>query len=92
MEVIVRGRVNLYEARGTLQFYAEEMEPRGLGALQVAFEQLKQRLGKEGMFDSARKRALPVLPRTVGVVRQSAARPCATCCASCSTAIPICAW
>jgi exodeoxyribonuclease VII large subunit len=68
MEVIVRGRVNLYEARGTLQFYAEEMEPRGLGALQVAFEQLKQRLGKEGMFDSARKRALPVLPRTVGVV------------------------
>jgi exodeoxyribonuclease VII large subunit len=64
----VRGRVNLYEARGTLQFYAEEMEPRGLGALQLAFEQLKQRLGKEGLFDPARKRTLPFLPRTVGIV------------------------
>ena len=68
MKVVVRGRVNLYEARGTLQFYAEEMEPRGLGALQLAFEQLKQRLGKEGLFDSAHKRALPFLPRTVGIV------------------------
>src|SRR5579864_3829560 len=68
MKVVVRGRVNLYEARGTLQFYAEEMEPRGLGALQLAFEQLKQRLGKEGLFDKARKRALPYLPRTIGIV------------------------
>ncbi|MGH8013014.1 MAG: exodeoxyribonuclease VII large subunit, partial [Candidatus Binataceae bacterium] len=68
MEVVVRGRVNLYEARGTLQFYAEEMEPRGLGALQLAFEQLKQRLGREGLFDPARKRPLPFLPRTVGIV------------------------
>ncbi len=68
MKVVVRGRVNLYEARGTLQFYAEEMEPRGLGALQLAFEQLKQRLGKEGLFDPAHKRALPFLPRTVGIV------------------------
>src|SRR5712692_11974080 len=68
MQVVVRGRVNLYEARGTLQFYAEEMEPRGLGALQLAFEQLKQRLGKEGLFDPAHKRALPFLPRTVGIV------------------------
>src|SRR6266849_5839385 len=68
MKVVVRGRVSLYEARGTLQFYAEEMEPRGLGALQLAFEQLKQRLGKEGLFDPAHKRALPFLPRTVGIV------------------------
>ena len=68
MAVIVRGRVNLYEARGALQFYAEEMEPRGLGALQLAFEQLKQRLGDEGLFDAARKRPLPFLPRTVGIV------------------------
>jgi exodeoxyribonuclease VII large subunit len=68
MEVIVRGRVNLYEARGTLQFYAEEMEPRGLGALQLAFEQLKQRLGREGLFEAAHKRPLPFLPRTVGIV------------------------
>src|ERR1700680_4323150 len=68
MEVVVRGRVNLYEARGTLQFYAEAMEPRGLGALQLAYDQLKQRLGLEGLFESGRKRALPMLPRTIGIV------------------------
>jgi exodeoxyribonuclease VII large subunit len=68
MKVVVRGRVNIYETRGTLQFYAEEMEPRGAGALQIAFEQLKQRLNDEGLFDAARKRTLPFLPRTVGIV------------------------
>jgi exodeoxyribonuclease VII large subunit len=68
MEVIVRGRVNVFEQRGALQFYAEEMEPRGVGALQVAFEQLKRRLEAEGLFDRARKRALPFLPRTIGIV------------------------
>ncbi len=69
MKVVVRGRVNIYETRGTLQFYAEEMEPRGAGALQIAFEQLKKRLHRsEGLFDAARKRALPFLPRTVGIV------------------------
>ncbi len=68
MKVVVRGRVNIYETRGTLQFYAEEMEPRGAGALQIAFEQLKQRLNDEGLFDAARKRMLPFLPRTVGIV------------------------
>src|SRR5216683_7865686 len=52
----------------TLQFYAEEMEPRGLGALQLAFEQLKERLGREGLFDQSRKRALPFLPAVVGIV------------------------
>ena len=64
MEVIVRGRVKVFEQRGTLQLYAEEMEPRGVGALQVAFEQLKRRLEAEGLFDRARKRAIPFLPRT----------------------------
>jgi exodeoxyribonuclease VII large subunit len=68
MEVIVRGRANVFEQRGALQFYAEEMEPRGVGALQVAFEQLKRRLEAEGLFDRARKRALPFLPRTIGIV------------------------
>src|SRR5713101_2819602 len=68
MKVVVRGRVDLYETRGTLQFYAEEMEPRGLGALQLAFEQLKERLGREGLFDQSRKRALPFLPAVVGIV------------------------
>ncbi|HLW72004.1 MAG TPA: exodeoxyribonuclease VII large subunit [Candidatus Binataceae bacterium] len=68
MQVLVRGRVNLYEARGTLQLYAEELEPRGLGALQAAFEQLKQRLSGEGLFDPERKRPLPLLPRSIGIV------------------------
>ncbi|HTW89055.1 MAG TPA: exodeoxyribonuclease VII large subunit [Candidatus Binataceae bacterium] len=68
MKIVVRGRVSLFEARGTLQFYAEEIEPRGLGALQLAFEQLKARLQKEGLFDIARKRPLPFLPRTIGIV------------------------
>ncbi len=68
MQVVVRGRVDLYETRGALQFYAEEMEPRGLGALQLAFEQLKERLGREGLFDRGRKRTLPFLPAVVGIV------------------------
>ena len=68
MEVIVRGRVNVFEQRGALQLYAEEMEPRGAGALQVAFEQLKKRLEAEGLFDRARKRAIPFLPQTIGIV------------------------
>src|SRR5271166_5966771 len=68
MEVIVRGRVQVYEQRGSLQLYAEEMEPRGVGALQVAFEQLKRRLEAEGLFDRARKRPMPFLPRRIGIV------------------------
>jgi len=68
MEVIVRGRASLYEARGALQFYAEEIQPRGVGALQLACEQRKERLNAEGLFDGARKRPLPFLPRTVGIV------------------------
>ncbi|HEX4210800.1 MAG TPA: exodeoxyribonuclease VII large subunit [Candidatus Binataceae bacterium] len=68
MDVMVHGRISLYEARGTLQFYAEELEPRGLGALQLAFDQLKQRLSKEGLFDQERKRLLPFLPGIVGLV------------------------
>jgi exodeoxyribonuclease VII large subunit len=68
MEVIVRGRVNLYPPRGVLQLYVESMEPRGLGALQLAFEQLKAKLAAEGLFAEARKRALPRWPRGVGIV------------------------
>jgi exodeoxyribonuclease VII large subunit len=68
MEVIVRGRVGIYEVRGDLQLSAEAMEPRGLGAQQLALEQLKQRLAAEGLFADARKRALPFLPGAVGIV------------------------
>ena len=68
MEVIVRGRVGLYEVRGDLQLYVEAMEPRGVGSLQLALEQLKKRLAAEGLFAEARKRPLPFLPRAVGIV------------------------
>lgn len=68
MEVIVRGRVGIYEARGDLQLYAETMEPRGLGLQQLAFEQLKKRLAAEGLFAESRKRALPFLPSAVGII------------------------
>jgi len=68
MEVLVYGRVSLYPARGALQLYVDRMEPRGLGALQLAFEQLKARLGAEGLFTAERKRPLPRFPRAVGIV------------------------
>jgi exodeoxyribonuclease VII large subunit len=68
MQVIARGRVTIYEARGELQLMAEYLEPKGAGALQVAFEQLKRRLAAEGLFDAARKKPVPVLPRRIGVV------------------------
>jgi len=66
--VIARGRLSVYEARGEYQLYVEFLEPAGLGALQLAFEQLKQKLAAEGLFDPARKKPLPVLPRAIGVV------------------------
>ncbi len=68
MEVVCSGRVSLYTVRGALQFYAVEVEARGKGALAVAFEQLKKRLSREGLFDAERKKPLPFLPRTVGIV------------------------
>ncbi len=66
--VIARGHLSVYEARGEYQLYVEYLEPAGLGALQLAFEQLKQKLAAEGLFELARKRPLPLLPRTIGVV------------------------
>ncbi|MGH7829082.1 MAG: exodeoxyribonuclease VII large subunit [Candidatus Binatia bacterium] len=68
MEVLCFGRVSLYSVRGDLQLYVEVMEPRGQGALFLAFEQLKRRLGEEGLFATERKRPLPFLPCSVGIV------------------------
>jgi exodeoxyribonuclease VII large subunit len=68
ISVIARGRLGVYEARGEYQLYVEFLEPAGLGALQLAFEQLKAKLAAEGLFDPARKKPLPMLPRTVGIV------------------------
>ncbi|MDR3744855.1 MAG: exodeoxyribonuclease VII large subunit [Acidobacteriaceae bacterium] len=68
LAVLVRGRISVYESRGQLQLIAETMEPRGAGALQLAYEQLKAHLLAEGLFDADRKRPLPAFPRTLGVI------------------------
>ncbi|MBD3426974.1 MAG: exodeoxyribonuclease VII large subunit [Candidatus Omnitrophica bacterium] len=68
MSVLARGRVSVYDKRGQYQLYVTRMEPRGRGALQVAFEQLKARLQKEGLFNEEHKRPIPFLPARVGVV------------------------
>ncbi|MDH5667103.1 MAG: exodeoxyribonuclease VII large subunit [Nitrospira sp.] len=68
LHVIVRGRMTVYEPRGDYQIVAEYVEPKGRGALQLAFEQLKDRLSAEGLFAQERKRPLPSFPRAVGLV------------------------
>ncbi len=68
MAVRVRGYVSVYERDGSYQLYAEEMEPDGVGALYVAFEQLKEKLQREGLFDPARKKRIPRLPGCIGIV------------------------
>jgi exodeoxyribonuclease VII large subunit len=68
MQVVARGRVTIYEDRGQLQLSAEYLEPKGAGALQIAFEQLKAKLEAEGLFDAARKKSIPSLPRRIGIV------------------------
>src|SRR5437016_6121249 len=68
LQVVARGRVTIYEARGELQLSAEYLEPKGVGALQIAFEQLKAKLQAEGLFDAGRKKPIPALPRRIGLV------------------------
>lgn len=68
MKVVCFGSINVYEPRGEYQLIIERMEPRGVGALQVAFEQLKNKLAVEGLFDEKRKRPLPFLPQRIGVI------------------------
>src|SRR5436190_10575248 len=68
LQLIVRGRLAIYEQNGTFQLNAVAAEPAGLGALQLAFEQLKRRLAEEGLFDAARKKPIPMLPARIAVV------------------------
>jgi exodeoxyribonuclease VII large subunit len=68
LKIICRGRVSVYEPRGEYQLILEYLEPRGVGALQLAFEQLKEKLEKEGLFDLDRKKPLPLLPRRIGII------------------------
>jgi exodeoxyribonuclease VII large subunit len=72
LEVRVRGRLSVYEPRGEYQIIVEVMEPLGVGAMQLAFEQQVKRLAAEGLFDETRKRKLPLLPRRVGIVTSPA--------------------
>jgi exodeoxyribonuclease VII large subunit len=68
MQVVARGRITVYEPRGDYQLLAEVLEPKGVGALQLAYEQLKERLLQEGLFDETRKRPLPLVPQRIGIV------------------------
>lgn len=68
IKVMIRGNIRMYEREGTIQLYAEEMEPSGLGQLYLAFEQLKKKLAEEGLFDPTRKKAIPRFPKRVGIV------------------------
>ncbi len=68
LHITVRGSVSVYDARGEYQIYVQSMEPVGLGALQLAFEQLKKKLAAEGLFEQARKKPLPVLPCAIGII------------------------
>jgi exodeoxyribonuclease VII large subunit len=68
MGLVVRGRLSLFEPRGEYQLIVEYLEPQGIGALQLAFNQLKERLAREGLFDEARKKPIPKLPQRIGIV------------------------
>ena len=68
LQVVCYGRLTVYDPRGEYQIVVDHMEPKGLGALQLAFEQLKEKLSREGLFDPARKRPLPTLPQKIGIV------------------------
>ncbi len=68
IQVICRGRVSVYEPRGEYQLIVDYIEPKGVGALQLAFEQLKGRLEQEGLFEPAHKKPLPLLPRCIGII------------------------
>ncbi len=68
LQLVVRGRLAIYEAKGEFQLNAVSAEPAGIGALQLAFEQLKKKLAAEGLFDTSRKRPIPMLPQSIAIV------------------------
>lgn len=68
MKVLVTGKVSVYEANGGYQIYVNTLEQDGIGNLYIAFEQLKEKLGKEGLFDPSRKKKIPIFPNTIGII------------------------
>ncbi|MBU1061407.1 MAG: exodeoxyribonuclease VII large subunit [Candidatus Omnitrophica bacterium] len=71
MQVICLGRISIYDKQGVYQLYVQKVEPKGIGMLQLAFEQLKEKLFKEGLFDESRKRPIPMLPDRIGIITSS---------------------
>ena len=71
MKVLVHGRIGVYQQAGTYQLYIDSMHPDGIGDLHFAYEQLKERLNKEGLFDSEHKKSLPKFPKTIGIITSS---------------------
>ncbi|MBU2700943.1 exodeoxyribonuclease VII large subunit [Sporomusaceae bacterium BoRhaA] len=71
MKVIVRGRIQVFERDGQYQLYADQIVPEGVGELSLAYEQLKEKLSQEGLFDESRKKRLPLLPKAVGIITSS---------------------
>ena len=76
MKVLIRGKVSVYEPSGQYQLYAEDMQPEGMGALSLAFQQLKDRLSQEGLFDADHKREIPAFPQRIGVITSPTWRRC----------------
>src|SRR4030043_359582 len=68
LHIVCRGRGSLYEKRGDYQLILESVEPKGIGALQLAFLQLKEKLEKEGLFDPSHKKLIPMLPKNIGII------------------------
>lgn len=71
LRVIVHGRIGVYAQAGSYQLYIDSMQPDGIGDLHLAYEQLKERLDKEGLFDASHKKALPLFPKSIGVITSS---------------------
>ena len=71
LEVIIRGHISVYQIRGDYQIMVSSIEPKGVGALQIAFEQLKTKLEREGLFDKGNKKEIPFLPRGIGILTSS---------------------
>jgi len=69
--LVCLGRISVYDKRGQYQLYVEDVEPKGIGALQLAFTQLKERLAKEGLFDDENKKRIPLLPERIGIITSS---------------------
>ena len=89
MNVLITGDVNLYESSGQYQLYVQSMQPDGVGALYLAYEQLKKALAEEGLFDARWKQRLPALPKKIGVITAQSGAAIRDICSTIATSISI---